>query len=214
MEFIPIVETSGLIVEIGDVLRKSCEQILKWQTLGLPPVPIAVNLLAVQFKRTDLVEAVGKLIGEFQIEPSWLELEITESAIMDNVEETVAALHGLHDIGVSLAIDNFGTGHSSLAYLKRFPMDKLKIDRSFVNDVVNDADDAVIAQIIINFAKQLNLSVIAEGVEKNVPQLEFLRQNGCAVVQGYHFAPPIDPMAFVDWYVEKNVRREHSRCLR
>ena len=198
VEFIPIAETSGLIVEIGDwVLRKSCEQTLKWQTSGLPPVPIAVNLSAVQFKRTDLVEAVGKLIGEFQIEPSWLELEITESTIMDNVEETVAALHGLHDIGVSLAIDDFGTVHSSLAYLKRFPMDKLKIDRSFVNDVVDDADDAAIAQIIINLAKQLNLSVIAEGVE-NVPQLEFLRQNGCAVVQGYHFASPIDPMAFVD----------------
>lgn len=108
----------------------------------------------------------------------------------------------LHDIGVSLAIDDFGTGHSSLAYLKRFPMDKLKIDRSFVNDVVDDADDAAIAQIIINVVKQLNLSVIAEGVE-TVPQLEFLRQNGCAVVQGYHFASPIDPMAFVDLYVEK-----------
>ena len=130
------------------------------------------------------------------------ELEITESMIMDNVEETVAALHGLHDIGVSLAIDDFGTGHSSLAYLKRYPMDKLKIDRSFVNDAVDDADDAAIAQIIINLAKQLNLSVIAEGVG-NVPQLEFLRQNGCAVVQGYHTASPIDPMAFVDWYVEK-----------
>ncbi len=203
VEFIPIAETLGLIVEIGDwVLRKSCEQILKWRALGLPPVPIAVNLSAVQFKRTDLVKAVGKLIGEFQIEPSWLELEITESMIMDNVEETVAALHGLHDIGVSLAIDDFETGHSCLAYLKRFPMDKLKIDRSFVNDVVDDADDAAIAQIIINLAKQLNLSVIAEGVE-NVPQLEFLMQNSCAIVQGYHFAPLIDPMAFVDWYVEK-----------
>ncbi|MEC8776229.1 MAG: EAL domain-containing protein, partial [Pseudomonadota bacterium] len=135
VEFIPIAETSRLIVKIGDgFLRKSCEQTLKWQTLGLPPVPIAVNLLDVQFKRTDLVEAVGNLIGEFQIEPSWLELEITGSMIMDNVEETVSALHGLHDIGVSLAIDDFGTGHSSLAYLKRFPMDKLKIDRSFVND--------------------------------------------------------------------------------
>lgn len=155
-----------------------------------------------QFKRTDLVEAVGKLVGEFQIEPSWLELEITESTIMDYVEETVAALHGLHDIVVSLAIDDFGTVHSSLAYLKRFPMDKLKIDRSFVNDLVDDADDAAIAQIIINLANQLNLSVIAEGVE-NVPQLVFLRQTGCAVVQRYHFALPIDPIAFVDLYVEK-----------
>lgn len=203
VEFIPSAETSGLIVGIGDwVLQKSCEQILKWQTLGLPPVPIAVNLSAVQFKRTDLIEAVGKLIGEFQIEPSWLELEITESMITDNVEETVAALHGLHDMGVSLEIDDFGTGHSSLAYIKRFQMDKLKIDHSLVNNVVDDADDAAIAQIIINLAKKLNLSVIAEGVE-NCPQLEFLRQNGCAVVQGYRLAPPINPLAFVDWYVEK-----------
>lgn len=125
--------------------------------------------------------------------------------IMDNVEETVAALHGMHDMGVSLEIDDFGTGHSSLAYIKRFQMDKLKIDHSLVNNVVDDADDAddaVIAQIIIDLAKKLNLSVIAEGVE-NGPQLEFLRQNGCAVVQWYRLAPPINPLAFVDWYVEK-----------
>lgn len=201
-EFIPIAETSGLIVPMGDwVLRKACEQNFVWQAAGLPPVPIAVNLSAVQFKRTDLVEAVGWLIEDLGVDPSWLELEITESMIMENVDSTVKALHGLHDIGVTLAIDDFGTGHSSLAYLKRFPMDKLKIDRSFVNDVVDDADDAAIAQIIINLAKQLNLQVIAEGVE-TVPQLEFLRQNGCDVVQGYHFSPPIDAEAFIDWYSE------------
>ncbi len=200
MEFIPIAETSGLIVPIGDwVLRRACEQLREWQSFGLPPIPIAVNLSAVQFKRTDLVEAVGGLIKEFGIDPSWLELEITESMIMENVDSTVAALHGLHDIGVSLAIDDFGTGHSSLAYLKRFPMDKLKIDRSFVRDVVEDPDDAAIAQIIINLAKQLNLAVIAEGVE-TVPQLDFLRQHGCDVAQGYHFSPPIDAVRFVDWF--------------
>jgi len=199
-EFIPIAETSGLIVPIGDwVLRKACEQLVEWKATGLPPIPIAVNLSAVQFKRTDLVEGIGQMINEFKINPACLELEITESMIMENVKATVMALHGLHDIGVSLAIDDFGTGHSSLAYLKRFPMDKLKIDRSFVNDVVDDADDAAIAQIIINLAKQLNLGVIAEGVE-TVPQLEFLRENGCDVVQGYHFSPPIDAMSFVDWF--------------
>lgn len=199
VEFIPIAESSGLIVPIGDwVLRKACEQLVAWQSSGLPPVPIAVNLSAVQFKRTDLVEAIGQLIEEFRVEPEWLELEITESMIMDNVESTVQALHGLHDLGVSLAIDDFGTGHSSLAYLKRFPMDKLKIDRSFVRDVVDDSDDAAIAQIIINLAKQLNLDVIAEGVE-TVPQLEFLRQHGCDVAQGYHFSPPIDADSFVTW---------------
>ena len=200
VEFIPIAETSGLIVPIGDwVLRRACEQLREWQSIGLPPIPIAVNLSAVQFKRTDLVEAVGGLIEEFDVDPSWLELEITESMIMENVDSTVAALHGLHDIGVSLAIDDFGTGHSSLAYLKRFPMDKLKIDRSFVRDVVEDPDDAAIAQIIINLAKQLNLAVIAEGVE-TVPQLDFLRQHGCDVAQGYHFSPPIDAVRFVDWF--------------
>jgi EAL domain-containing protein (putative c-di-GMP-specific phosphodiesterase class I) len=169
-----------LIVPIGDwVLRKACGQLVEWKATGLPPIPIAVNLSAVQFKRTDLVEGIGQMINEFKVDPASLELEITESMIMENVEATVMALHGLHDIGVSLAIDDFGTGHSSLAYLKRFPMDKLKIDRSFVNDVV---DDAAIAQIIINLAKQLNLGVIAEGVE-TVPQLEFLKENGCDVVQ-------------------------------
>ena len=189
-----------MIVPIGDwVLRKACGQLVEWKATGLPPIPIAVNLSAVQFKRTDLVEGIGQMINEFKVDPASLELEITESMIMENVEATVMALHGLHDIGVSLAIDDFGTGHSSLAYLKRFPMDKLKIDRSFVNDVVDDADDAAIAQIIINLAKQLNLGVIAKGVE-TVPQLEFLRENGCDVVQGYHFSPPIDAMSFVDWF--------------
>jgi EAL domain-containing protein (putative c-di-GMP-specific phosphodiesterase class I) len=143
--------TSGLIVPISDwVLRKACEQLVGWKATGLPPIPIAMNLSVVLFKRTDLVEGIGQMINEFKVDPASLELEITESMIMENVEATVMALHGLHDIGVSLAIDDFGTGHSSLAYLKRFPMDKLKIDRSFVNDVV---DDAAIAQIIINLAK-------------------------------------------------------------
>ena len=138
------------------------------------------------------------MINEFKINPACLELEITESMIMENVEATVMALHGLHDIGVSLAIDDFGTGHSSSAYLKRFPLDKIKINRPLVNDVVDDADDAAIAQIIINLAKQLNRRVLAEGVEA-IPQLEFLRENSCDVVQGYHFSPPIDAMSFVDW---------------
>ena len=200
VEFIPIAETSGLIVPIGDwVLRKACEQMLDWRADGLPPIPIAVNLSAEQFKRTDLVDAVGCLVSDFGIDPGWLELEITESMIMENVDSTVDALHGLHDIGVSLAIDDFGTGHSSLAYLKRFPMDKLKIDRSFVRDVVDDPDDAAIAQIIINLAKQLNLDVIAEGVE-TVDQIDFLRQNGCDVVQGYHYSPPVDASTFLQWY--------------
>ena len=194
-EFILIVETSGLIVPIGDwVLRKACEQLVECKATGLPPIPIAVNLSALQFKRTDLVEGIGQMINEFKINPACLELEITESMIMENVKATVMALRGLHDIGVSLAIDDFVTGHSSLAYLKRFPMGKLKNDRSFVYD---DADDAAIAQIIINLAKQLNLRVIAERVE-TIPQLEFLRGNGCDVVQGYHFSPPIDAMSFVD----------------
>jgi EAL domain-containing protein (putative c-di-GMP-specific phosphodiesterase class I) len=111
-----------LIVPIGDwVLRKACGQLVEWKATGLPPIPIAVNLSAVQFKRTDLVEGIGQMINEFKVDPASLELEITESMIMENVEATVMALHGLHDIGVSLAIDDFGTGHSSLAYLKRFP---------------------------------------------------------------------------------------------
>ena len=117
---------------------------------------------------------------------------------MENAEVTGMALHGLRDIGVSLAIDDFGTGHSSSAYLKRFPFEKIKINRPFVNDVVDDADDAAIAQIIINLAKQLNGRVLAEGVE-TIMQLEFLQENSCDVVQSYHFSPPVDAMSFVDW---------------
>ncbi len=200
VEFVPVAEASGLIVPIGDwVLEAACRQSFEWQSRRLPPIPIAVNLSAVQFKQTNLVDTVGHMISKTGLDPRWLELEITESMIMENVDSTVKALQDLHDLGVSLSIDDFGTGHSSLAYLKRFPMDKLKIDRSFVSDVVEDSDDAAIAQIIINLAKQLQLSVIAEGVETPA-QLDFLRRNGCDQVQGYHFSPLIDAEAFIDWY--------------
>ena len=134
------------------------------------------------------------MINEFKVYSSCLEQEIARSVIMENVEAKVMGLRGLHDIGVSIAIDNFGTGHSSLAYLKRFPMKKLKIYKSFVSDVM---DDAAIAQISINLVKQLNLGVIAVGVE-TVQRFVFLRENGCDVVQGYHFNPPIDAMSFID----------------
>ena len=180
------------------LLRKACEQLVECKATGLPLIPIAVNLSAVEFKRTDLVEGIGQMINEFKSNPACLKLEITESMSMENIETTVIALHGLHDIGLSLAINDFGTGHSSSAYFKRFPSDKIKIKIPFVNDVVDDADDATIAQIIINLAKQLNRCVLAEGLE-TIPQLEFLRENSCDVVQSYHFSPPIDAMSFVDW---------------
>ena len=148
-EFIPIVETFGLIVPICDwVLRKACEQLVERKATGLPLISIAVNLSAAEFKRTDLVKGIGEMINEFKSNPACLKLEITESMSMENIETAVIALHGLHNIGLSLAINDLDTGHSSSPYLKRFPSDKITIKRPFMNDVVDDADDATITKLL------------------------------------------------------------------
>jgi EAL domain-containing protein (putative c-di-GMP-specific phosphodiesterase class I) len=190
-DFIPLAEETGLIIPIGEwVLRTACAQIRAWRDAGLTPVPVAVNLSAKQFHQQNICEIVARTLREHDVEARWLELEITESAAMQNAEATSAALHRLKAIGVRIAIDDFGTGYSSLSYLKRFPIDSLKIDRSFVTELPGNQDDASIAQAVITMGHALRLKIIAEGVE-NEAQLDFLAANACDEMQGYYFFRPI-----------------------
>ena len=189
--FIPIAEETGLIVPIGEwVLQNACREMRNWVDCGLAPMRMAINVSARQLRRRDFCEMVAGALAESGLAPELLELEITESAVMENPEEAVAILQLLGRMGVTLAIDDFGTGYSSLAYLKLFPIDHLKIDRSFVRDIETDLNDRAIAMGTIALAHSLGLRVIAEGVE-NPDQLEILRSNGCDEVQGYLFSKPL-----------------------
>lgn len=189
--FIPFAEESGLIVPIGEwVLRAACKQNKAWQNLGFPKMPISVNLSMRQFFQYNLKGKISQVLDQTGLEPQFLELEITESMTMD-VDHAIQSLLELKELGVHVSIDDFGTGYSSLYYLKKFPIDKLKIDRSFVRDIMVDPNDAAIVTTIIAMTRHLNLKVIAEGVETE-EQLHFLHQNRCNEVQGYWFSPPVD----------------------
>ncbi len=194
-EFIEFAETRGLIDEIGQyVLREACRQNKAWQAEGHAALPISVNVSAVQFRRGELVADVKRVLEETGLEGRYLELELTESLLMDK-EVVGAALAGLRALGVRITIDDFGTGYSSLSYLKRYPIDKLKIDRSFIDDLGTDADDRAIAVAIINLAKTLKLVALAEGVERQ-EQLDFLRAHGCDEFQGYLAGTPVPAEEF------------------
>lgn len=192
-KFIPVAEESNLIIAIGEwVLRAACKQNRAWQDAGLPHIRMAVNLSARQFRQPQLVAVVANAMEDagLALHSGNLELEVTESMIMTNIGETIATLNKLHEIGVSLSVDDFGTGHSSLAYLKRFPIHTLKIDKSFVDDITTDPDSAAIAATIIALGHSLKLNVIAEGVE-TAEQLAVLRKLKCDEMQGYYFSRPI-----------------------
>ena len=194
--FIPLAEATGLIIAIGEwVLREACRQNAQWQRQGLPAVVVAVNLSALQFGQSNLPEIVRSALQASGLAARWLELELTESVIMQDAEYTIASLQGLKEIGTSLAIDDFGTGYSSLSYLKRFAIDKLKIDQSFIQDIPDDDGDKIVTAII-GLAHALNLKVIAEGVETQ-EQLGFLRDRHCDEMQGYLYSKPLaaDAMA-------------------
>jgi diguanylate cyclase (GGDEF)-like protein/PAS domain S-box-containing protein len=193
--FIPVAEETGIIVEIGEwVLLNACRTMKHWLDAGLKPIRIAVNVSARQLRRRDFCETVAGALAESGLPPELLELEITESSVMENPEEAVQILQRLGRMGISLAIDDFGTGYSSLAYLKLFPIDHLKIDRSFVADIEIDLNDRAIAFGTIALAHSLGLNVIAEGVETE-DQLELLRTNGCDEIQGYLFSKPLNSAA-------------------
>ncbi len=195
--FIPVAEETGIIVPLGEwVLAAACREMIQWMESGLPPLRMAVNVSARQLRRRDFCETVAGILAETGLPPEQLELEITESSVMENPEEAIEVLNRLVNMGVSLAIDDFGTGYSSLAYLKLFPIDHLKIDRSFVRDIEFDLNDRSIAFGTIALAHSLGLNVIAEGVESE-DQLDLLSSNGCDEVQGYYFSKPLPgPAAF------------------
>jgi diguanylate cyclase (GGDEF)-like protein/PAS domain S-box-containing protein len=189
--FIPVAEESGLIVPMGDwILRTACEQAAGWQRAGIAAMPVAVNLSPRQFLQPDIVSRVREIIDATGLQPGLLELELTESLSMDSPEKSIAVLSGLKELGVTLTIDDFGTGYSNLSYLKRFPLDKLKLDQSFVRDMNQSNEALAIAIAIITLAHSLRLTVVAEGVESR-EQLALLARHGCDEMQGYLFSRPL-----------------------
>lgn len=192
-KFIEVIESIGLMIPVGAwVLREACQQMQRWEQEGLPPQRVAVNLSMRQFLQPDLLQVVDQVLADSQLEANRLELEITESVAMSNAKQTIETLTALKQRGVHIAIDDFGTGYSSLSYLKRFPIDAVKIDRSFIQDLKPDSDDASIVMATIRLAHAMNLSVIAEGVESE-QQRDFLLKYGCDVLQGYLYSRPIPP---------------------
>jgi diguanylate cyclase (GGDEF)-like protein len=190
--FIPIIEENGLIVPVGEwVMRRACEQSVEWQRMGLRPVPLAVNLSPRQFMHRGLIESIRRILDETGIDPSLIEFEITETALMQHGEQTLDILGQINGMGIRLSIDDFGTGYSSLAYLKRFPVKKLKIDRAFIKDLEASAEDRAIVGAIIALSNSLQLSVVAEGVETE-GQFDLLLGSGCQYAQGYLFSQPAD----------------------
>lgn len=202
LSFIPLAEETGLIMPLGEkVLRMACRQVRHWQEMGFLPPPIAVNLSAVQFRQPNLIHEVAGILQETGMAPAELELEITESAIIEDTENAARTLRKLKDMGIRIALDDFGTGFSSLGYLKRFPVDCLKIDYSFVKNILRNPQDTAIVRAIIAIARSLNLTVIAEGVETE-EQRAFLIEHGCDEIQGYLAGmpkPPADLVRFLQY---------------
>jgi len=208
-KFISLAEQTGLIISLGEwVLREACAQMKRWIDEGVADVKMAVNISARQFQLPDLAERVAAILAETGLPGSALEIEITESAIMTDVQQTVALLQELKQMGLSISVDDFGTGYSSLNYLRRFPIDTLKIDRTFVSDIGNTPAGAAIVSAIIRLAQGLQLESIAEGVETQ-EQLSFLQAEQCGGIQGYFFSPPLRrgdvELQLPDW-LEKNRR--------
>ena len=202
-EFVSLAEESGLIIALGDfVMRTSCAQNKNWQDKGLQQMRMSVNFSARQFQQPTFIADVSHILKETNLDPRWLELELTESSIMKDPDEAIEKLHELKLMGISVAIDDFGTGYSSLNYLKRFPIDTLKIDRSFVSDVCKDPHDTAIVRAIINLGHALDLTVVAEGVETK-EQLQYLSALECDVVQGFLFSKALSAKVFEELLIEQ-----------
>ncbi|NLC37375.1 MAG: EAL domain-containing protein, partial [Alcaligenaceae bacterium] len=197
-DFIPLAEEVGLIVPIGEwVLREACRMNRSWQNAGYRPIPIAVNISAIQLERDDLVDKVMHVLEETGLTPHYLEVEITESALMGDVNQSIHTLQRLRKLGVRSAIDDFGTGYSSLAHLKRFAVDTLKIDRSFISNITQDRGNIGIVQAIISLAHTLGLTVVAEGVE-TPEEYRHLGARGCDQIQGYYSGRPMTAEALAE----------------
>ncbi|WP_288583777.1 MULTISPECIES: bifunctional diguanylate cyclase/phosphodiesterase [Lysinibacillus] len=205
--FIPIAEECGLIIPLGKwILENACTQAKIWEKQGLPPMKVAVNLSLGQLFQQDLVEMVQDILHRTNLDPSFLQLEITESMTM-NIDQMTQLLHALKALGIQIAVDDFGTGYSSLSYLKEFPIDCLKIDRTFVRNVPHNPNDEALVSMIISMAKHLRLKVVAEGIEE-VEQLSFLIDGGCDYIQGYLFSKPISPQQITETYKDLHHRVE------
>jgi EAL domain-containing protein (putative c-di-GMP-specific phosphodiesterase class I) len=213
LDFIPLAEEFGLIIPIGEwALREACRQAYAWQAAGMRPLRVAVNLSAQQFKQKSLVDVVHDALRTARLEPHYLELELTESAVMDDPERSIEILRRLSALGVRISVDDFGTGYSSLSYLRRLPLDKLKIDSAFIREVAPSHDDAAIVRAIVSLAHNLHLKVIAEGVE-TPDQLGFLRDLGCEQYQGYHYSAPVPNNAFVAMVREHQAEQVTPRSV-
>ena len=209
-KFIPLLEETGLIISVGEwVLRSACYQLRALQNTVQTPIPISVNLSPMQFRHKDLVGMIESVLEETGIDAHWLELEITETSVMEDPEHALGTLKQLYAMGIRLAVDDFGTGYSSLSYLKKFPLNVLKIDRSFVSDLAHDLDDAAIVDSIIAMAHRLNLKVIAEGIE-NQGQIDFLQNHECDIGQGFYYSKPMSAEHLADLLIhEQNDLLEH-----
>ncbi|WP_049665509.1 sensor domain-containing protein [Bacillus sp. FJAT-27231] len=205
-DFIDLAEETGMIVPLGEwVLREACRQCKEWHELGHTHLKVSVNVSAIQFQKQDFAELTARILKETGLEPAALELELTESTVMEKPKEAAAILMRLQQLGVSISIDDFGTGFSSFSYLKQFPMNALKIDRSFIQNIEEEEADKAIAKAMISLARNLGLMIVAEGVE-NEKQMEILRKAGCDAAQGYFFSRPLDADAFLDY-----IRRSKAR---
>lgn len=208
IEFIPIAEANNTIIQIGEwVLQQACRQNKQWQESGLEPVKISVNLSTRQFKQANLIETVERILKNTGLDCRYLELEVTESLLVDDFDKAVSLLHCLKQKGISIALDDFGTGYSSLRYLQKLPIDTLKIDRSFMVNIDSSSDNAAISKAIVALAQSLQLNITAEGVETEA-QLLFLQSQGCQEAQGYYFSKPIAPEMLVDFLRDRQVGTE------
>ena len=206
-DFIPLAEETGLIVPISEfVLRAACAQNVEWQKAGTPPIDIAVNISARQFQHSDLAEVVERILDETGMDARYLDLELTETTLMRNPDNAVTVLNKLRSTGVRISIDDFGTGYSSLSYLKKFPINTVKIDRSFIRNIVSDPDDAAIAGAMVAMAHGLKLKVVAEGVE-TLEQLQFLKSLNCDEMQGYFVSRPVPAEEFAQLLLMNNMRK-------
>ena len=199
VKFIPVAEETGLIITLGAwVLRRACLDAMQWRRQGINIERVSVNLSGRQFSDGGLINLVHSVLHESGLNPRCLTLELTESALIQDVEKAVMTLKQLKELGVHIAVDDFGTGYSSLNYLKRFPIDVLKIDRSFVKDIGLNREDTAVTSAVITLAHSLDLSVVAEGVETQA-QIEFLQRKGCDVLQGFYYSPPLEESELLSW---------------
>jgi diguanylate cyclase (GGDEF)-like protein len=208
--FISIAEESGLIVPIGKwVLREACRQAKNWQSEGLFPMKVAINVSTVELRAKNFVEGVRSALSETGLAASYLELEVTETFLMQDATSTALVLHELKDLGVQLALDDFGTGYSSLSHLRRFPIDTLKIDHSFIRHLTTDASDAGIVSAVVNMGKSLRMRVVAEGVE-TLEQYTLLKKHRCPEAQGFYFSEPVIPEEITELFAQNNRRIERA----